>query len=107
MKMQMVLLYTAPYKIVDEKTGQINEGISAFLYGNTDFKPKSKDNISGEKPLKQAFPTNMLAKIKEVPALYEVDVEMTAGADLKPRLTVVDLNYIGNLEIATKQAKGA
>jgi len=98
MKMQMMLLYAMPYKIVDEKTGVINEGISTFFYGNTSLNPKIKDNMKGEKPLKQGLPLTIAHKIKSVPAMYEVEVEMSVGADLKAKLSIIDLDYIGDLD---------
>jgi hypothetical protein len=102
MQTKMTLLSSQPYKIVNDKTGEINEGLTLFFHGNDNFSPKEQLRgdfiLKGNKPFKANLPIEMESKIKVAPGLYDVEIEMASASDLKAQMKVVDINLIGEIE---------
>ena len=107
MQTKMTLLSSQPYRIVNEKTGEINEGLTLFFYGSDSFVPKEQERgqfiAKGIKPIKANLPIEMENKIKLAPAFYEVEIEMSSGADMKGQMKIVDINFIGEIELSIKK----
>ena len=103
MTTKMTLLSSQPYRIVNEKTGEITEGLTLFFYNKDSFTPAEQERgaftVKGNKPFKANLPISMESKIKTAPGLYEVEIEMQASADMKAQLRVIDLEFLGELEL--------
>ena len=108
LKQSFILLKSAPYRIVDEKTGEVNEGISLRYIPVENLNPvvdSSNADLKGVGTAKASLPTSFLNKIKQVPALYSFDMSMNVGADGKPVMKVNDVEFLSILTVsATKSA---
>lgn len=100
MKQKIILLFANYYKMVDERTGVVTEGITSNYYFNTELKPVGNDNGAvGTRPAKGGIPLGLLGKITVAPAIYEATFDMSIGSDGKPVLKIADLEYVEDISI--------
>lgn len=100
MKKQIILLYAGQYQIVDEKTGEITQGVTCMYYFNTDLQAEdNKNGTKGTRPAKGNLAFDLMGKVVKAPALYDATFEMSIGSDMKPVLKIVDLDYIDVVKI--------
>lgn len=100
MRQQIIILYAAQYSMVDERTGEINQGVTCNYYFNTNL--SVEDNVNGSKgtrPAKGTLDFLLMGKIKKAPALYDAEFSMTIGSDMKPVLKIVDLDFLSEVSI--------
>lgn len=101
MLMQIILLYASTYKLVDEKTGEVKQGVTCNYYFNTNLDVVDNANGSvGTRPAKGSMDINVFAKIYKAPALYEADFDMNIGSDGKPVLRIKDLRFLSQVSIS-------
>ena len=108
MEKEIILLYAAQYEMTDERTGEIKRGVTCNYYFNTEL--HAEDNANGSKgtrPAKGSVDFYLMGKIKSAPALYNAHFDMSIGSDMKPVLKIVDLDYIGDVEIVQTGEKGS
>ena len=107
MKQNVIVLYSLPYKITDQVTGQITEGLQLYVYPTDDLSPTQEDTgyatSKGTRPMKLNLPISNQDKIKTVPALYEAEMKMQIKGNLKAELTLANIKYISNLTIEKSQ----
>lgn len=94
MNQQIILLYAGQYRIVDERTGEINEGVTCNYYFNTNLTAEDHENGT-----KGVMDYETMSKIKKAPALYNAEFELKIGADMKPVLRVKDLEFVDEVQI--------
>ncbi len=100
MESQIILLYASQYQIVDEKTGEVNRGVTCNYYFNVDLHAQDNTNGSkGTRPAKGSLDYLLMGKIKSAPALYNAKFEMNVGSDGKPVLKITDLDYVADVSI--------
>lgn len=100
MNQQIILLYAGQYRIVDERTGEINEGVTCNYYFNTNLTAEDNENgTKGTRPAKGVMDYETMAKIKKAPALYNAEFELRIGADMKPVLRIKDLEFVDEVKI--------
>ena len=107
--MNAILLYAQPYKVTDEKTGEVNEGISLWFHGSDSLKPRVREANGqlkmGVKPYKANLPANMIEQIKAVPGLYEIDTVIEGGTQNKAQMIVTDIDFKYALDIKQAEEK--
>lgn len=110
-KQEIIVLFASPYRIVDEKTGEVNEGISVNYLLDPKFKPVYGDNGQiGLKPAKASIKTSELPNLIKAPALYEGSFIMKVGSNNKPELALQNVQYISDIfpeETAAKTEPGS
>ena len=100
MNQQIILLYAGQYRIVDERTGEINEGVTCNYYFNTNLTAEDHENgTKGTRPAKGVMDYETMSKIKKAPALYNAEFELKIGADKKPVQRVKDLEFVDEVQI--------
>lgn len=100
MNQQIILLYAGQYRIVDERTGEINEGVTCNYYFNTNLTAEDHENgTKGTRPAKGVMDYETMGKIKKAPALYNAEFELKIGADMKPVLRIKDLEFVDEVKI--------
>lgn len=108
MKQQIIILYAAQYSMVDERTGQVNQGVTCNYYFNTNL--SVEDNVNGSKgmrPAKGTLDFHLMGKILKAPALYDAEFTMSIGSDMKPVLKISDLEFITEVSILPVTPAGA
>lgn len=106
MKQPIILLYASQYRIQDEKTGEIKEGITANYYFNTRLEVVGNANGSvGTRPAKGSIPIDCFRKIVKAPAIYDAEFIMNIGSDGKPVLAISDLDFLSEVEIKSVDEK--
>lgn len=108
MRRQIIVLFANQYRVVDEKTGEVKTGVSCNYYFNTDL--AAEDNVNGSKgtrPAKASLDFKLMAKILKAPAVYDAEFTFNIGSDGKPVLTIVDLNFLYEVEIVPVGSKSA
>lgn len=94
LKVRVLILYAKPYRINDEQTGEIKEGVSCNYYmGDKLETVLNKDGSRGMRPAKCSLDIDKFSKIITAPAFYDAQFEMTVGADGKPVLKITDLEF--------------
>ena len=68
MNQQIILLYAGQYRIVDEKTGEINEGVTCNYYFNTNLTAEDHENgTRAPAPPKASWTMRPCPKSKRLP----------------------------------------
>lgn len=100
-KMKIILLFAMPYSITSETDNSVTRGITVNYYLGTELKNVSNENGSiGMRPAKCSIPYDRKDKLVSAPALYDAKFEMSIGSDGRPVLKIVDLDYIGNVNVS-------
>ena len=100
MKSQIILLYAGQYQIADEKTGEVNQGVTCNYYFNTNLTAEDNTNgTKGTRPAKGNLDYYLMSKIVKAPALYDAEFQMSIGSDMKPVLKIIDLDFIDEVQI--------
>lgn len=95
-----LILYAMPYSISDEKTGEVNEGISTTYLPSVDLTPFVDDNGSmGIMTCKQSFSTSFFDKFVKVPGIYDIDFMMKSVKG-KPVMTPSNITFISEAVIS-------
>ena len=102
-----ILLYVNPYRIVNEKSGEVSEGVSLRYIPAEDLKPVESEEgrqDRGYKLIQDNIPISKYPKIKGVPGMYDFTLKMKAieNSDKKTigQLKLIDIDYIGDVVIA-------
>lgn len=96
---KILILSARPYKIKDEETGRIVQGVSIwFLSPN----PDSSGEVFGNLPIKASVSESYAdALIKaQLPAVCDVDIDVKAGAASKASISIVALQILKSIPIA-------
>jgi len=108
MKRQILVLCTKGYEVTNEKSGEVNSGISIYYYGINDEYVPFDPSVSAEKivagimPEKASLDLSVSRDIVKVPAIYDGDFILKTGADLKPKLVLNSFKYVSDFEIKKK-----
>lgn len=98
MKQEIIVLFASPYRIVDERTGEVNQGVSVSYLLNSDLKPEVGGNGQmGVKPAKASLDVLELPMLIKAPALYEGTFYMKVGSNNKPELALSKVKYISEV----------
>ena len=110
-KQTYLVLSAQSYRIVDEKTGEVNEGISMWYIPDDNLDPEVDEVAAGrgqmargKKVAKMALPINTVDKLKDFPALYEVTLEMVTVAN-KQQVRPRDIDYVSTVKLVPEKAK--
>lgn len=101
MKQNIIILSANPYSIKDERTGNLNEGISVVYLPTDNFYPVNNDNGSkGTRPAKGTVSRTLLSDFVAVPGIYDAELEVNIGSDGRPGLRLKSLNFVSVIELA-------
>lgn len=104
MKANVIVLSTNPYRIIDEQTGSINEGISMqYIMGDSlapYVDPNSK--LKGYRVLKGSVPITNNDQLSQIPALMEAEFDVKADASGKATLKPISLKFLSALQKSEK-----
>ena len=113
-KQTYLILSAQSYRMVDEETGVVNEGISLWYLPSDSLDPVQDeaatargDIVRGIKVAKMSLLLDKAPKMELFPALYEVSLEM---ATVQQRLQVraKDIDFVGTVKLMPdKQSKSA
>lgn len=91
-----IVIFSKPWDMTDEKTGERRQGISIEYLMCKDLKPVNNDDGSkGVRHCKQSLALDKLPKIKEVPGLYKLTFAMKVGGKGRPEIKLDDIDFIG------------
>ena len=100
-----IILYAMPYSIADEKTGEINEGISTTYLPTDDLSPEIDDdnNALGVMTCKQTLKTDWLPKLVAVPGIYDIEFK-TKSVKGKPVSVPVEVTFVSEVSAVPVEA---
>lgn len=97
--MKCVVLYTKPWDMTDERTGERRTGITVeYVMADSMFPVVNEDGSKGVRHCKESLDTNKLLKIKEVPGYYNLTFALKPGSKGKPQIKLDDMEYLGPVE---------
>lgn len=103
-KTDVLLLFASPYSIVDEKSGQVNEGVSCMYTFNSALKPMFEDGVKGVRTAKVSLSLEVYKdKILDVPAIYSGIFSYVVGSNMQPVLKLVDVDFKHLVEVVEKK----
>jgi len=112
-KQTYLFLSAQSYRIVDEDTGSVNEGISLWYLPDDTLEPQQDemaqsrgDIVRGKKVGKVAIQSDLATKLDVFPALYEVTLEMVMVAQ-KQQVRVRDIDFVSTVDVVPKKDKKA
>ncbi len=101
MKSNCIILSANPYKVEDEKTARVNEGISIQYIMGDSLLPSvdGTSKLMGYRVLKGSVSKyENEAQLKAVPAIMEVEFDIKADSSGKPSLKPVTLKFLAELQ---------
>ena len=102
----VMLMYSKPYSIENEKTHKVDlQGVSVEYYffgqNGEQLAPVADDSGDmGIRRSKASLPYEMKEKLMFVPGIYDGDFEMAVGSDGKPVLKLIDIDFIGKVNMS-------
>lgn len=98
MKDIVLLIAANPYRIVDENTAEVTEGISIAYCMTPDVLPKTEERdgkvvFYGHRVLKGSVPVDNRKELTQVPAFYEAEFDIKPGANGKAELKPKSLKF--------------
>lgn len=103
-KTDVLLLFASPYSIVDEKSGQVNEGVSCIYSFNSTLQPTNENGVKGVRTAKVSLPLEVYKqKIWDVPAIYSGSFSYVVGSNMQPVLKLVDVDFKHLVEVVEKK----
>lgn len=94
-----LLLSAVPYSMTDEKTGEVNEGVSVLFMPDILEKSNSTNGSKGSKPLKCSLPIDKMSLFPKAPAIYDVDYDIGANGSGKPVFIYNDFKFVSGCEL--------
>ena len=112
-KQQYLILSAQSYRIVDESTGAVNEGISLWYIPDDNLDPVEDemavargDIVRGLKVAKMALPMKLASKMGSFPGLYDVTLEMVT-VQQKQQVRPRDIDFIGTVKLVQDKKHAA
>ncbi|MFV0518254.1 MAG: hypothetical protein ACK5MV_12735 [Aminipila sp.] len=95
-----IVLFARPYTFTDKDSGKSQSGISLSYIDTSVLAPyvDEEGGFYGYQPLRDNINYSLLESIKEVPAIYDMEVKIKAGSDGKPVMKVVGLKFVSSLK---------
>lgn len=95
MKETIFIISANPYRIADEKTGEItNEGVSIAYAMTSDLAPKvEKSGLLGHRIVKGSVAKEQYKELTAVPAYYDADFDIRPDASGKAVIKPVSLKF--------------
>lgn len=97
--MKVLVLNAKTYRVEDEKTGQVIEGVSVWY-----LNPNSK-TIEGITPMKLSIPSDqkiLTAKVLgQAPGVFNFEFDIMPGKGNKAVMKLSDLDFISELDFTT------
>jgi hypothetical protein len=91
--------------MVDERTGQINEGLSIRYYGADNLDPTEEGDAKGLQTSKDSLPISFANKVRFAPAIYELTFGVRVAADGKTQLKIADINFVSAIKLVADTPK--
>lgn len=91
MTSQICVLRASRYSMTDKETGELVTGIKVTYV--EDWVGQCRQNASGVEVLSATMPYDKWDAFLSLPAMYEADFELSAGARGKPMLRIKDMRY--------------
>ena len=96
-KSNVIILYSRPFEMQDEKTGIFNRGVSVQYLMTDKLLPQHTDQEKGIKPNKGSLDFLKQANLIQVPGVYEASFGMKTNGNGKPELVILDVDFKGIL----------
>ncbi len=112
-KMQILIMYAKSYEIKEDgKDTMRGVTVNYFFYGNKGEQMKPMRSLKPDEAIgyqrgKVSLDYEMRSKIPCAPGIYEGDFIMAIGADGKPVLKLVDVQFLKAFEIKDSVVEGA
>lgn len=98
MKQRCILLFVNPYRIEDEKTGEVLSGLSVTYLGTDDLSPAEDGAKKGIPTLKQTFPLELQDSLQAVPGYYDIEFGLRPVGG-KPTVVPIGLHFVAPVEL--------
>ena len=110
-KQTYLVLSAQSYRMVDENTGEVNEGISLWYIPSNSLEPVEDeqakirgDIVRGVKAAKMSLPPTLSVKMGQFPALYDVTLEM-ATIQQKLQVRARDIDFVSTAKLTPENQK--
>lgn len=105
MNFRVLIMYSGFVDIKAREGHDAVEGLSVeyFFFGDNGEQLESKisaDDVAGIRRGKSFLEPDKLHKVSFIPGIYDGQFEMKVGADGKPVLKLVDLDFVGKAKIS-------
>ena len=108
-KQQYLILSAQSYRMVDENTGAVNEGISLWYLPDDNLDPVEDpeatargDIVRGIKVAKMSLPLKLAPKMSSFPGIYDVTLEMVTVAQ-KQQVRPKDIDFVATVKVVPEK----
>ena len=98
MRQRCILLFVNPYRIQDDKTGEILSGLSVTYLGTDNLNPVEDGSKKGIPTLKQTFSLDLEKSLQSVPGYYDIEFGLRPVGG-KPTVVPIGLNFVAPVEL--------
>lgn len=92
-KKEVVVISATQYSMVDENTGEVNEGTSVRYVLNGNLDPVHEDQLKGYKLGKAGVTFNNFMDFIEVPGVYEADLNFNIDKDGRVKVAASNFKF--------------
>jgi hypothetical protein len=112
-KQQFLILHAREMTITNRETGEVeNEGISIRYIPTSDFSPQVDEDVAargqvlkGILPAKLWFSKAKASQLKDLPAIYDCEIEMTVMQE-KLQARIKNMEHVSNVTLQRTDKKG-
>lgn len=106
-KQEVSVVSVSRYHVVDNTTGEINEGTTVRYIFSVDLKPVGEDNLKGYKLGKATFDYEYFDNFKSVPVpgIYDADLTFSIASDGNVKVKAENFEYKRPLVVGANTGK--
>lgn len=97
-----VVLASNAWKLVDENTGEIKEGVTIVYL---DQNPTRENNKKGYFPMKVSVDKSQVKSLIDVPGIYDIQFGFKPDNNGKPKVFVNSLKFLSSVSFKEEESK--
>lgn len=94
-----LVIFTKPWEMVDERTGEKREGLTVEYLMAENLNPVvGEDGSKGVRHCKETIGTDKALNVKDVPGWYNLEFGLKPGSKGKMEVRLQDIHFVGPVD---------
>lgn len=97
-QIRAIVLYAKPWRVIDDVSGQVREGVTIEYVMNEDLKPvNNEDGSVGYKIVKESINISKFHELVKVPGIYDMTYRFMIQKG-KPVMRLQDIEFVAEVD---------